>query len=320
MTEMSALERRYRRLLAWYPAQHRHAHGDEMVGVLLASARDGQRRPRASDALDLALGGLRIRARAVLAGRFGLSFTDALAVYSLAMPVMWMFVLMAWAAAAVSTLLRSGGASPIGASTYMLPAIVVALLLCGAVPLVLAWRGRRAAAVAVALLPAALFTCVAFWRPASTGFGSADSLVAVLQVVALAASPGPRRGARVMTRRTWGVVCAAGAAAAVPLFAIAFWRMPAGAAALTFGAVALAAAAGLLLTMPKPVAARLIAMLTAPVYLSGLSIVTADQFTGGPSGLDIASFAIVYVPALVLAVLIAVLGWAATRRRLRQPG
>jgi hypothetical protein len=106
----------------------------------------------------------------------------------------------------------------------------------------------------------------------------------------------------------------------VPLFAIAFWRMPAGAAALTFGAVALAAAAGLLLTMPKPVAARLIAMLTAPVYLSGLSIVTADQFTGGPSGLDIASFAIVYVPALVLAVLIAVLGWAATRRRLRQPG
>jgi len=33
-----ALERRYRRLLAWYPADYRRAYGEEMVGVLLASA------------------------------------------------------------------------------------------------------------------------------------------------------------------------------------------------------------------------------------------------------------------------------------------
>ena len=97
MTQMSALERRYRRLLAWYPAQHRNAHGDEMIGVLLASARDGQRRPRRSDALDLALGGMRIRIRAILAGQFDPSFTDALAVYSIAAPVMWMIILLALA-------------------------------------------------------------------------------------------------------------------------------------------------------------------------------------------------------------------------------
>ena len=315
MSDETGLERRYRRLLAWYPAQHRHAHGEEMIGVLLASAQDGQRRPRPADALNLALGGLRIRARAVLAGSFGPSFTDALAVYSLAIPVMWMFVLLTWAAATAWVMPRSGASG-----TFALAATIGALLLSAAVPLVLAWRGRRAAAVAVAFLPAALFTCAAGWAPPSLGFASADSLFAVLQVVALAASPGPRRGARVMTRWTWGVVCAAGVAAAVPLYAIAFWRMPAGAAALTFGAVALTAAAALLLTIPKPVAARLIVLLTAPVYLSALSIATAYQFIGGPSGLDIASFAIVYVPALVLAVLIAVLGWAGARRRLRQPG
>ncbi|HEX5188210.1 MAG TPA: hypothetical protein VFW16_01625 [Streptosporangiaceae bacterium] len=314
MTKMSALERRYRRLLAWYPAQHRHAHGEEMIGVLLASAQDGQRRPRLPDALDLALGGLRIRARAALAGRFGPGVTDALAVYSRAIPVMWMLILLAWGAAIAWGMLRSGAPG-----AFALAAPIVPLLLCAAFPLALAWRGRRAAAVAVALLPAALFTCVAFWAP-SSGLASADSLFAVLQVVALAASPGPRRGARVMTRWTWGVVCAAGLAGAIPLYAIIFGWMSGGAGALAFAAVALTAAAGLLLTMPKPVAARLIAMLTAPVYLSGLAILTADQFIAGPSGLDIASFAIVYVPALVLAVLIAVLGRAGPRRRLGQTG
>jgi hypothetical protein len=39
MTDISALERRYRRLLAVYPPAHRRVHGEEMVGVLLASAR-----------------------------------------------------------------------------------------------------------------------------------------------------------------------------------------------------------------------------------------------------------------------------------------
>jgi len=316
MNDDTGLERRYRRLLAWYPAQHRHAHREEMVGVLLASAQDGQRRPRPADALDLVLGGLRIRARAFLAGRFGPGCTDALAVYSLAIPVMWMLVLLAWEAAAVWRMLRSGGGSPIGASTYMLPAIVVALLLCTAAPLILAWRGRRAAAVVVAFLPAALFTCIAFWRAPSSGFGSAASLFSVLQVVALAACPGPRRRARLMTRSKLGVLCAAGLAAAVPLYAIALRWMPAGAGALAFTAFAVAAAAGLFLTMPKPLASHLLALMSAPVYLSGLAVATG-YYQISPSWLGIASFAIVYVPALVMAVLIAVLGWAGTRRRLK---
>ncbi len=65
MSEISPLERRYRRLLAWYPAEHRRAHGEEMIGVLLASASDGQQHPRLADSLDLIRGGLRIRLRAI---------------------------------------------------------------------------------------------------------------------------------------------------------------------------------------------------------------------------------------------------------------
>ena len=38
---MSELERRYRRLLVWYPAEYRRDHEEEMLGVLLAAARGG---------------------------------------------------------------------------------------------------------------------------------------------------------------------------------------------------------------------------------------------------------------------------------------
>jgi len=50
---VTALERRYRRLLRWYPPSHREAHRDEMLGVLLDAARPGQRMPGAGQALNL---------------------------------------------------------------------------------------------------------------------------------------------------------------------------------------------------------------------------------------------------------------------------
>ena len=41
----AALERRYLRLLRCYPPSHRAFHREEMLGVLLAAARPGQRTP-----------------------------------------------------------------------------------------------------------------------------------------------------------------------------------------------------------------------------------------------------------------------------------
>jgi len=80
------LEKRYRRLLALYPKDHRREHAEEMVGVLLAaaaggtpndgtradSARAGAPRPAAwavrfgqdtADSADLIAGAARIRSR-----------------------------------------------------------------------------------------------------------------------------------------------------------------------------------------------------------------------------------------------------------------
>ncbi|MFC7722835.1 hypothetical protein [Nonomuraea recticatena] len=60
---MTALERRYRRLLTWYPKDHQARHEEEMLAVLLAASTPGQSSPAWRDAFDLARGGLAIRAR-----------------------------------------------------------------------------------------------------------------------------------------------------------------------------------------------------------------------------------------------------------------
>ncbi|BAL92469.1 hypothetical protein AMIS_72490 [Actinoplanes missouriensis 431] len=57
----SPLERRYRRLLRVYPAGHRAAYEEEMVGVLMSGAAPGRRFPSPADAVDLLGAGLTAR-------------------------------------------------------------------------------------------------------------------------------------------------------------------------------------------------------------------------------------------------------------------
>lgn len=52
-----ALERRYRRLLAWYPAAYRAANEDELLGVALARSAPGQRWPEPGEAVNLIVSG-----------------------------------------------------------------------------------------------------------------------------------------------------------------------------------------------------------------------------------------------------------------------
>lgn len=55
------LERRYRSLLRWYPAGHRDRYEDEMVGMMLAGARPGQRWPGPGEAANVLLFAVRTR-------------------------------------------------------------------------------------------------------------------------------------------------------------------------------------------------------------------------------------------------------------------
>jgi Na+/proline symporter len=61
MTDSSHLERRYRRLLAWYPRAFRHEHEEEMLAVLMAGARAHRRRPALADCADLIMNALWLR-------------------------------------------------------------------------------------------------------------------------------------------------------------------------------------------------------------------------------------------------------------------
>ncbi len=66
MTDVDDLERRYRRWLKWYPTSFRREHEEEIIGVLMAGARDGQGHPGPMDGLDLMSNGLRLRLRPTL--------------------------------------------------------------------------------------------------------------------------------------------------------------------------------------------------------------------------------------------------------------
>jgi hypothetical protein len=61
-----ALERRYRRLLTWYPAAYRAANADDMLGVALARSASGRRWPEPGEAVNLIVSGAGERLAGVL--------------------------------------------------------------------------------------------------------------------------------------------------------------------------------------------------------------------------------------------------------------
>jgi hypothetical protein len=63
MTNVTRLERRYRRLLAFYPKAFRREHEQEILSVLMAGAAEGQRRPRLAESADLLRNAIFMRLR-----------------------------------------------------------------------------------------------------------------------------------------------------------------------------------------------------------------------------------------------------------------
>jgi len=191
------LERRYRRLLAWYPPQHRATFGEEMIGVLLAAARDGQRRPGVADIADLLRGAVRAWMRAAVAGAPDRRWQEALSASSmLAAPLMIVLLLgqdLGW----MSSLLWHSASQPSAMPALLWPLPVLLL------PLALGVLGSRRLATAAALV-------LTVWVAVQAALGQrlqeprvAGYLVLLgVQAVALAFSPGPRRGLELVSRRS----------------------------------------------------------------------------------------------------------------------
>src|SRR6202167_468645 len=141
----AALERRYLRLLRCYPPSHRAFHREEMLGVLLATARPGQRTPGLRQTVSLPACGLAIRVRRIPGWLAADAGQDALAVVSLIAPAV-VFIVFALEQGAMS--------APAGARVrfWTLPSfgesVVVMIAWLAVVVLGLTGRRRKAAAIA----------------------------------------------------------------------------------------------------------------------------------------------------------------------------
>ncbi|RFU43387.1 hypothetical protein DZF91_01480 [Actinomadura logoneensis] len=206
---MSTLEDRYRRLLAWYPADHRAAHEREMLDLLLSTARPGQTRPTPAEIADLLAGAIRIRLRPARSGDgpsawpAALALTGFLALLQLLADGAQYVIDMSYIA------LSQDGAER---KAVLLEPVVhfgIAYWLAWAAIAVLAWRGRRdlAARAACAVTGVRIILAV---HETFSGTGALGSLsgsmaraplgVALLATASLIASPGPLYGARLAGR------------------------------------------------------------------------------------------------------------------------
>lgn len=222
------LEICYRRLLRWYPAEHRALHQDEMLGVLMAGAEPGQHRPGLAESADLLLGAARIRLRPGRALSDGPGWRDALAVYSIAAPLLVLTSsLIGWLASAMGAtrIGLSGLAMVTGIDSAPLLVTTATWVAIGGQGLVavLALSGLRRQAATAAAISALYLGITAVFQlhtPLSAGIPISVlyipfALVApISETVALLASPGPRRGMELMRRRDWALLAAGSAVAA----------------------------------------------------------------------------------------------------------
>jgi hypothetical protein len=208
MTEPAGLEHRYRRLLAWYPAAFRGAHEDEMVAVLMAGARRGQRRPGLLESADLIRSAVAMRLRLIGPGSQDRPWADALALFSVAGPLLLLLATIFEVALPYRVPLRTRipglahflGAHPeIGGLHFLSSQRFDIALGCQVVIAALVVLGLRWAALAAIAGSAVCWIVGLYAVPDLLQVLSAS--VYMLAAAALIASPGPRRGRQLLSWR-----------------------------------------------------------------------------------------------------------------------
>lgn len=206
MNEPTNLADRYRRLLAWYPKDHRARHGEEMLDVLLAGAGDRDR-PSRKETVDVLRGALRLHLRRATGADGGIDARDVLAIVSLLGPM----VMLAGAVTVMETLRLPYAGMNIGTFLIMMPEapayavwlVVAVLSLC---------RLRRTAAAGALLGTFLLMTSTwlgytYFWS--SLAYYAGWLLLGLLTAAALIWSPGPARGWELVGRGRVAVLAVA---------------------------------------------------------------------------------------------------------------
>ena len=312
----SALERRYRRLLAWYPAAFRHVQEDEMLAVLMAGARPGQRRPGLLESADLIRTALVMRARLIGSRSESRPWGDGLALFSVAAPL---FLLLASILeVAVPYRLPSPAGIPVlarmlsrhpeigGLHLLSVPAFGIALA-CQAVIAALVLLGLRWLALAAIAGSAGCWIAGLYLVPDLLQVLSAS--VFMLAGAALIASPGPRRGRQLLTWRHGAVLLLAAAAVQVSTvmydamspFTRILTRTPPGTTVYLAVGVALAVAVASLAVVFR-LNRYFLLFLAVMFYPYVLQLVPRDSSSGDLIGLPTPQhLTLLFLPALLLA-------------------
>lgn len=227
MSDIAALERRYRRMLIWFPAEHRRIYGEEMIGVLLASASDDENRPGLADMTDIALWGLRTRLRGWLrAGRVDTEWGDALAAFAVAAPLLMTAFLADQLYHVVRfehivvrlrflrTAIPFDFATELTSALLMLVAAVTAVVALAIGP-AFARRRQRLAVTLTAAVPVLLGAVAVVYFDVTAGsiydVPVGYTAFFVTELIAVVLAPDLGRGWRVLTRKGLIVVVAAAA-------------------------------------------------------------------------------------------------------------
>jgi len=325
----AVLERRYLRLLRCYPPTHREFHREEMLGVLLAAARPGQRTPGLGQAVNLAACGLVIRVRRIPGWLAAGAGQDALAVVSLIAPAV-VFILLA--------LGRGAQAATAAARVpFWTQVLLVPPSLGGWVVVMIAWlavvllgltgsRGAAAAIASISLTLAWLAVLTAGVQQSVSGglvqfLGSAGDVPVFLTSLAacsLVFSPGPRRGLAIVGwRRACFMIAGLSAGFGFPwIVQLADPAAPVGDLAFRLLGV-LAIAVAVAVTRVRSPVGRRVAGLVATGLLPSLAVTI--PLVDYPGGWDLVPLLVILLVA-VLVWPVAIVSWLGRVRRASRAG
>jgi hypothetical protein len=312
------LEQAYRRLLRWYPHSHRAVYGEEMLGVLIAGTRPGQRRPGRKESASLLAGAAIIRLRRAAMWLTSQSWQDAFAVLSVVGPVLMLTLAvqnpyqlrMMWDTWPGWSLLNWSTWADF--AQYSMGPVALA---CLAILLLAVAKWRRAAAGLATLTTVYIAYLALAGRSVPVSSGQGLTPVAALWIftgtltaVSLAFSAGPRRGLAVLGQlRTTALVLTAAitdvltAGQALPHSAAFLHVIVSSAVPIRYAALLVAA----ILISREPAGRRVLA-LTAPVaVLVCLEKLGRVQTNGLISCL--------YLGLAVIVVMLAVAAWHGAR-------
>jgi hypothetical protein len=311
-----SLERAYGRLLRWYPAGHQARHADEMLGVLMAGAGSGQRRPGLADSANLIGGALRIRIRAATTGSAGL-WRDALARAGIVLPLAWVLLTLTFAVPGIAAIVSQAGVKAIlnpsmlaiYGQVYLPPLVVLITVLLG-------WRRVALAAIAATVI---LDTNKLGLRYLPAFQPHDAAYLAVLSIAALALVAVPGRARALLRWRHYLLTVAAAVAAGVAEQRLEFLLTsppysprgpaPAGWPAAELAGLGVVAAITVILLVRSAASRRLLIVLAVPLYFYVAVIVTPVYRLPSP---------LIYLPLAALAgaaVLLAVRRVRTYRRR-----